>query len=267
MALGSAVGGMLLGTVFGFALFAAVLLIAPDGRVGKAHGGGRAMLATFLGTERSLWNGVLPENIVDQQLSMVRNPHYGVHVIALGKNGSLFHKYQTGPATIPVSGAQSSVPMSDWLCLTPNLVPIFGNTSAPTTVVPVFGNSPAVALNADGRIELFVGYQPDSLDLWQMYQTDPKDPLAWSAPRAPYCDPSLTACIKCVAEPACKAHFWNEGYLWTTSQQSLWLDPISKKLKLAWRNFDGHVYEMTQDKESVSTHWRENSVQYATVFE
>merc|ERR1712216_840773 len=110
------------------------------------------------------------------------------------------------------------VPMSQWLCLTPN-------------ASLVFGNSPAIALNADGHIELFVGYKNDSLDLWQMYQTDPKDPLAWSVPRAPYCDPAMATCRQCLQKPECKATFWTNGFAWTTSQQSLWLDPKDNLLK------------------------------------
>lgn len=229
------------------AVVVAAVFLAFDGRIGDASHGARRLL----GLRRPHWNGVLPDNIVDQQLPTVRNPHYGMHVIALGKNGSLWHKFQTGPANM--SAAIPYVPMSPWHCLTkdPSLI---------------FANSPAIALNADGRIELFVAYKPDSLDIWQMYQTDPKDPLAWSAPRAPYCDPATSSCRRCLAQPACKATFWSDGYAWTTSQQSLWLDPNDKKLRLTWRNFDGYVYEMVQAAPSSSTHWINNALQYA-IFE
>merc|ERR1712048_1097460 len=156
----------------------------------------------------------------------------------------------------------AQVPMSEWAALTP---PTHKNTSG-VALPLIFGNSPAIALNADGRIELFVGYKPDSLDIWQMYQTDAKNPLAWSSPRPPYCDPSAEDCKKCLAKPECKSNFWSDGYTWTTSQQSLWLNPDDKKLRLYWRNFDGHIYEKVQSNPSNSTHWTTEGLQYP-VFE
>merc|ERR550532_3822661 len=141
--------------------------------------------------------------------------------------------------------------MSEWAALTP---PTYKNTSGVENPL-IFGNSPAIALNADGRIELFVGFQPDSLDIWQMYQTDASNPLAWSAIRAPYCDPAFADCVKCVNDPQCKKQFWSEGFYWTTSQQSLWLNPEDKKLRLTWRNFDGHLYEKVQLAPSKSNRW------------
>merc|ERR550514_1112507 len=111
--------------------------------------------------------------------------------------------------------------MTEWLLLSP---PTHPNTSG-TDLPLIFGNSPAIALNADGRIELFVGYKPDSLDIWQTYQTDAKNPLAWSTPRAPYCDPSMDSCKQCLKQEACRATFWSSAFVWTTSQQYLWLNP------------------------------------------
>eukprot|EP00928_Gymnodinium_smaydae_P066226 TRINITY_DN49268_c0_g1_i1.p1 TRINITY_DN49268_c0_g1~~TRINITY_DN49268_c0_g1_i1.p1 ORF type:complete len:250 (-),score=33.38 TRINITY_DN49268_c0_g1_i1:69-818(-) len=246
------VGALIFGAFLGASL---VLLVLLPGNVrvdnGKDHRRSLLALESNLRSPSPNWNGVLPENIVDQQLPSVRNPHYGLHVIALGKNGSLFHKYQIGSTNM--SSPVPYVPMSDWICLTPN-------------ASLVFGNSPAVALNADGRIELFVGYKPDSLDLWQMYQTDPRDPLAWSEPRAPYCDPAQAPCRQCIKEPNCVKNYWSEGFAWTTSQQSLWLNPDDKKLRLTFRNFDGYVYEMTQGEPSNSDKWPVASLQYA-IFE
>lgn len=263
MAWTGSIGNVVIGALLGAGI---VLLF---GESGSANYGGRALQGLTLrpsmvspAVHEPNWIGVLPDNIIDQQLPMVRNPHYGMHVIALGKNGSLFHKYQTGE--VNKSAAFPHVPMTNWICLTPNVAMIFGNDTNPTSAVPVFGNSPAIALNADGRIELFVGYKPDSLDIWQMYQTDPKDPLAWSAPRAPYCDPSLTSCITCLKDPKCTAaNFYTTGYAWTTSQQSLWLEPTTKKLKLTWRSFDGHLYEMTQSAPSMSASYPLDLLQYA----
>jgi len=199
---------------------------------------------------KELWHGVLPENIIDQQLPHVTNPHYGLHLFALGRNGSVFHQYQTGPTN--TSGPSPFVPMTNWLCLTPS-------------ASLIFGNAPTVAMNADGRIELFVGYKPDSLDIWQMYQTDAKNPLAWSNPRAPYCDPAGKECRDCVAKPECAANYWTDGYAWTTSQQYVWLDPDDKKLRLRFRSFTGYLYEMKQAGPSNSSHWPLSFLQYSLV--
>lgn len=203
---------------------------------------------------RPLWNGsVLPDNLNDQQLVTVRNPSYGVHIFALGKNGSLYHKYQTGPMI--TKDPQPHVPMTEWLVLTPN-------------ASLVIGNAPAAALNADGRIELFFGYAPGSLDLYQMYQTDAKNPLAWSKPRAPWClVPSAPECDNCENRPDCYSNYWTTSYVWTTNQQELWFDPADQKLKLSWRTFDGHVYQLTQNSPSESKQWNFSSIfYYDTIF-
>lgn len=255
MAMASSTGLVLLGAVLGASLAGVVMLFAGEGAPRPAHGG-RALLGLQGQPTAPEWHGVLPSNGIDQQLPMVRNPHYGLHVIALGKNGSLYHKYQTAP--VNTSDPNPMVQMTDWLVLTPAT---YKNTSG-VTLPLTFGNAPAVALNADGRIELFVGFAPDSLDVWQMYQTDAKNPLAWSFPRAPMCDPSFVDCRKCLAKPECKATFWSDGYTWTTSQQSLWLDPKDNKLRLTWRNFDGHMFEKVQLAPSKSDHWGTDGLQY-----
>jgi hypothetical protein len=251
---------MAFGVLLGTALIGLVFLYAGDEHVQQFRHGGRALMGLSSGKfllRAPQWNGVLPDNIIDQQLPTVRNPHYGMHVVALGKNGSLFHKYQTGKPNM--SDPSPSVPMSEWKCLTPAT---YKNESG-VEVPLIFGNSPAIALNADGRIELFVGFKPDSLDVWQMYQTDAKNPMAWSKPRAPYCDPSSADCVKCLKKPECKANYWSDGYTWTTSQQALWLNPDDKKLRLTWRNFDGFVYEKVQLAPSKSDIWDSSAMQYA----
>mmetsp|Transcript_658 Transcript_658/g.1531 ORF Transcript_658/g.1531 Transcript_658/m.1531 type:complete len:269 (-) Transcript_658:89-895(-) len=258
---------VLLSAVLGACLLLVVLQNTRDPLLQRFRHNGRSLMDfstihnpnredSLVPVSRPKWNGVLPDNIIDQQLPMVRNPHYGVHIFALGKNGSLFHKYQTGQPNM--SDPMAEVPFTKWLSLTPST---YKNTSG-VALPLIFANSPAVALNADGRIELFVAFQPGSLDIWQMYQTDATNPLAWSAIRAPYCDPAFADCRKCLAEPDCRKQFWSSGYLWTTSQQSLWLDPRDKKLRLMWRNFDGHMYEMPQNEPSKSDLWDEQSLQY-----
>jgi len=203
---------------------------------------------------RPEWNkSVLPGNIVDQKIALVVNPHYGLHAFALGANGSIWHKYQTSP--VNMSGLMPKAVMSEWHVLTPN-------------ASLIFGNDPVVALNADGRIELLVGYKKDSLDIWQMYQTDAKDPLAWSKPRGPACmcedpDPSKCPwCMTCADRPECDEQYWLKSFPFTTSDMSMMLDPTDNKLKLYYRSFDGFLYRMEQQKPGYSKKWTDSAVQF-----
>jgi hypothetical protein len=208
-----------------------------------------------MSTDKVRWAGaVLPDNIVDQQLPIVRNPHYGLHIVALGANGSLFHRYQNGTLNHTIAGDE--LPMTNWICLTPD------NTF-------IFGNPPAIAMNADGRIELFAGDKNGSLDLIQMYQLDATNPLSWSKPRAPWCDalgpPADPECARCsnlpVTDP-CYDKFWNTGYVWTTNSQTLWLDPSDKMLKLSWRSFTGEMFQISQKSPSNSKQWAVDSLTF-----
>lgn len=200
----------------------------------------------------------MPFNIFDLQIPMVHNPHYGIHLVVLGQNGSLYHRFQTGPTN--TSALMPYIPMSDWHVLTKD----------PTLF---WGNSPAIALNADGRIELIVGNTNGSLDLFQMYQTDAKDPLAWSKPRPPWCDalgpPADPACAKCADAPPsdpCYDEFWITGYVWATNEQSLWLDPNDKKLKLFWRSFTNEIYMISQKEPSNSKQWEITNVRFGGTY-
>eukprot|EP00930_Biecheleria_cincta_P098563 TRINITY_DN90215_c0_g1_i1.p1 TRINITY_DN90215_c0_g1~~TRINITY_DN90215_c0_g1_i1.p1 ORF type:complete len:288 (+),score=23.36 TRINITY_DN90215_c0_g1_i1:122-865(+) len=246
------------------ALLATIQMCIPSPETQLGHSDfrrGRTLLQATAGENIGPpdWHGVLPDNIVDQQLPTVRNPHYGIHVVALGKNGSLFHRYQTGPINKTIAG--NLLPMTNWICLTPD------NSF-------LFGNPPAVALNADGRIELFAGDLNGSLDLIQMYQLDASNPLSWSKPRAPWCDaigpPADPECARCSRAPVsdpCYDKFWNTGYVWTTSQQALWLDSVDKKLKLSWRSFTGEMYQISQKEPSNSKQWNIEMTTWVGAFE
>lgn len=206
-----------------------------------------------------LWNdSVLPDNIIDQRLPSVVNPNYGLHVFALGKNGSLFHKFQTGPIDM-TQLPYPIAPMSEWHCLTPN-------------ASKIWGNDPAVEVNQDGHIELFVGFKQDSYDLWQMYQTDPKNPLAWSQERGPTCmcdAVSPTACpwcTNCNERYDCYKNYWLDHAPFTTGDPELIMDKTTGMLNLLFRNFDGHMYRLSQREPNNSTRWSFDSVQFA-IFE
>eukprot|EP00747_Dinoflagellata_sp_TGD_P169223 gnl/TRDRNA2_/TRDRNA2_197637_c0_seq1.p1 gnl/TRDRNA2_/TRDRNA2_197637_c0~~gnl/TRDRNA2_/TRDRNA2_197637_c0_seq1.p1 ORF type:complete len:265 (-),score=24.27 gnl/TRDRNA2_/TRDRNA2_197637_c0_seq1:75-869(-) len=246
------------------AVCATVLLLAGGPLLLQVRQGASAPRRKLLGVAKRRNVGaprfndsVLPGNTISQRLPVVNSPYYGVHVFGLGANGSLFHKFQTGHADM--SSDIPFAPMSDWHCLTPNKS-------------LVFGNDPAVALNADGHIELFAGLTKDSYDLWQMYQTDPKNPLAWSKPRGPTCmcdatDPSACPwCMDCNARVECYSNYWLDHAPFTTSDVDIFLDAQTQKLKLLFRNFDGHMYSLEQQKPGDSTRWSNVTVQYA-VFE
>mmetsp|Transcript_33238 Transcript_33238/g.50225 ORF Transcript_33238/g.50225 Transcript_33238/m.50225 type:complete len:268 (+) Transcript_33238:76-879(+) len=249
------------GALFGSVLLATILSLVVVGPSPSASNSlSRRLLAIDdlkVNFESNLpnvrWNNsVLPENVVDLRLPLVQNPHYGLHVFALGKNGSLFHKFQTGPVNKSVL-PYPETPMSPWHVLTPN-------------ASMIWGNDPAVALNQDGHIELFVAWKQDAYDLWQMYQTDPKDPLAWSVPRGPTCicdAVSPTACPwcdNCNQRYDCYKNYWLDHAPFTTNDQQLLLDEKTGKLKLYFRNFDGHIYELSQREPNNSTRWSFDSV-------
>eukprot|EP00933_Yihiella_yeosuensis_P037733 TRINITY_DN3171_c0_g3_i1.p1 TRINITY_DN3171_c0_g3~~TRINITY_DN3171_c0_g3_i1.p1 ORF type:complete len:265 (-),score=39.60 TRINITY_DN3171_c0_g3_i1:87-881(-) len=226
---------------------------------GRSLSGLRSNFIPFAGPGPLMWNqSVLPSNIVSQRLTVVRNPHYGHHVFALGANGSIWHKFQTGPLNKNIT---MTIPMSEWHCLTKN-------------ASLVFGNDPAAAVNPDGHIELFAAFKADSYDLWQMYQTNPKDPLAWTAPRGPTCmcedpDPAKCPwCMNCASRPECQKNYWFPGAPpFTTSDMELLLDPIDHKLRLYYRNFDGHMYYIKQEKPNKSDKWSDEGGVQLAIFE
>lgn len=249
----SAAGGALLLLLLG-AHRQASFELAPDSE-SQARSPARKLAAPkVLDSLNPRWNEtVLPPNIIDIRLPVVKNPNYGIHVFALGANGSIWHKFQTGPVD---NSSIKTMPMSGWHCLTKN-------------ATLVWGNDPSVVVNADGHIELFVGLKVDSLDVWQMYQTDPKNPLAWSEPRAPACicedpDPSKCPwCDNCNARPECSKDYWMGWVPFTTSDIETMLDPVDNKVKLHYRNFEGHVYQISQAEPSKSDKWATEAVQLA----
>lgn len=207
-------------------------------RVARARGAGGAKRYTH-----SKW---MPPR------EQVFNPHYGLHVFATGKNGSLYHKYQTG-----LDKATGTANMTDWICLTPNKT-------------QVWWGDPVAALNKDGRIELFVRFLL-YLDAYQLYQTDPKDPLSWSKPRGPVCmcaaaDPTdCPWCMNCVSRPECDSQYYAEQATFPTSNMNL-LRNGEGGLSLVYRGFDGRMYSFKQRKPGNSSKY-DLTVTYDSVFE
>ena len=129
--------------------------------------------------------------------------------------------------------------MSEWHCLTPN------NTL-------VFDTDPSAALNANGQIEVFVRYS-GFLDLWQVYQENPKDPNSFLPARegtcmCPYVSPDdCPWCVACKPGTECDKHYFCDHAPFPTSQASV-LMRDDKKLQVNYRGFDGQMYALIQKK-------------------
>eukprot|EP00462_Mataza_sp_D1_P001303 CAMPEP_0175093724 /NCGR_PEP_ID=MMETSP0086_2-20121207/3182_1 /TAXON_ID=136419 /ORGANISM="Unknown Unknown, Strain D1" /LENGTH=186 /DNA_ID=CAMNT_0016366739 /DNA_START=124 /DNA_END=684 /DNA_ORIENTATION=- len=186
---------------------------------------------------------------------MVFNPNYGLHVFARGKNASLYHKWQTGP--VNSSSGIDNAPMSDWHCLTPN---------ASLT----FDTDPTAALNANGQIEIFVRMST-FIDLWQIYQADPKNPDSFLPARegtcmCPFVSPDdCPWCLDCESRPECsKAYFCDHAPFPTSAATVLMGD--DKKLKVMYRGFDGRMYALTQKVAGDPSKYT-SGITYDSVFE
>mmetsp|Transcript_14791 Transcript_14791/g.24739 ORF Transcript_14791/g.24739 Transcript_14791/m.24739 type:complete len:225 (+) Transcript_14791:31-705(+) len=214
-----------------------------------------AFLAAVGRANKSAYNNSVldPSHIENQVWAQVFNPHYGLHVFALGKNQSLFHKFQIGNA----SKITDSVPFSKWHCLTPN---------ASLT----FDTDPAAAVNANGQIEVFARMS-EFIDLWQIYQQDPKDPLSFSKAREGTCMcPAVSPedcpwCISCVADPDCDKQYFSNHAPFPTSAASVLMRP-DRRLQVNFRGFDGQMYGLIQNRSGDPTKYVQGPV-YAAVFE
>eukprot|EP00466_Bigelowiella_natans_P015648 jgi/Bigna1/85448/estExt_fgenesh1_pg.C_40110 len=186
-----------------------------------------ALLVIFslLGGLASAYDHEVLNETLSQNFAQVLNPHYGLHVFATGKNGSLYHKYQTG-----YNRALDVANMTDWICLTPNKTQIwFGRTHSEHTSTDIL-TLPS---------------------LLQLYQTNPKDPLAWSKPRGPTCmcaaaDPNdCPWCNNCTARPECSSQYYLDRATFPTSNMNL-IRNLKGGLDLIYRGFDGRMYSVSQ---------------------
>lgn len=196
-----------------------------------------ALLASALFSAHAYNHTVLdPDHIEDQVWAQVYNPNYGLHVFARGLNKSIWHKFQTGPVK-NTSDPAAKIPMSKWHCLTPNKT-------------LTFDTDPAAAVNAKGQIEVFVRFT-GYIDLWQIHQIDPKDPLSWSPAREGTCMcPAVSPtecpwCIACKAGTKCDRAYFSDHIPFPTSQASV-LMRSDKRLQVNYRGFDGRMYSLIQ---------------------
>eukprot|EP00455_Lapot_gusevi_P023491 TRINITY_DN243_c0_g3_i1.p1 TRINITY_DN243_c0_g3~~TRINITY_DN243_c0_g3_i1.p1 ORF type:complete len:200 (+),score=70.04 TRINITY_DN243_c0_g3_i1:54-653(+) len=140
---------------------------------------------------------------------------FNLHLFARGKDGILYHRYQD----------YKSGNWSDWLV---RAVATNGTWDA----------DPAVGVNQDGRIEVFIRYS-ENLDMWHFQQIDPTNPEQWT--------PAIES--SCVDMAGC-AHkhgpYWNTQPVFPTSDATVSLSPFDGRMQLFYRGFDGALYVTSQ---------------------
>lgn len=181
------------------------------------------------------------------------NPNYGGHIVALGRDGKIYHKYQTSPG---FSGN-----WTDWKCLTPDL------TKVPCSAAPKcngYDNNPVIVWQpVNGTLVVFVR-QMDDLDVHEFHLANPKDPESWIPVRAPSCLCNFPPCenqTKCGTEANCdnkgvncddpqhhtaSLQYWNSQPIFPTSELQVLAD-AENKLNLIFRGFDGNLYVVRQE--------------------
>ena len=182
------------------------------------------------------------------------SPHYGLHVLVLGRDSKLYHKHQT----LTASGEKGGK-WTEWKCLTQDL------TKVPCSSAPHCGgydNNPVVAWQpVNGTAVAFVR-QMDDLTIHELHLTDPTDPDSWSKIRGPVCLCNFPPCtnlnqtkcgtesncdnkgVDCDLHPPSSNEFWSTQPSFPTSDLSLLSD--GEHLNLYYRGFDGGYYTMQQ---------------------
>ena len=178
---------------------------------------------------------VLPEGNTTV-LAMAHTKAGGQQLVARGADGQLWHLHTLKNGS-----------WSGWAPLT-TACPSFNETDRPC----VFDSDPAVAVNADGRLEVFARFKTN-LDMWQMHQTDPSDPTKWSVPRESSCvdQDQNTATWWCKDMPAGKygqpaSAFWVGEPIFSTSNPTAITNPNTGAIQLYFRGFEGHLFEVHQ---------------------
>lgn len=158
-------------------------------------------------------------------------------VVALGKDGQLWHSYQEAPSGY----------WKRWAPLT-SVCPNATDVQRPCS----FDADPAIGKNIDGRLEIFARFE-DNLDLWQMYQISADDPTKWTTPREGSCvdedqDTAVWHCLK-PGLPLKQTYdnYWIiESPVFPTSDVTVLRNETSGKLQVYFRNFEGHLYVVEQ---------------------
>jgi len=147
-------------------------------------------------------------------IGIAEQPNW-LHVFALGVDGGLYHKYQQ----------LNQNPAGNW---TDWILRAKAPANSRWDADPVAGIDPT-----DGSVEVFIRYHLN-LDLWQLYQTDPSNPEAWSVPRECTC---FQPCNDTNPE-----HFWNIAPVFPTSDVTLTNNGPGGAIRLFYRGFDGGLY-------------------------
>lgn len=148
----------------------------------------------------------------------------GVQIVATGADQQLYHKYQFPNGTFSL-----------WHRITNNMS-------------RAFDSDPAVAVNADGRLEVFVRYHTN-LDMWQTYQKDASDPTSWSTIRESSCV-DLAGCIP-LGNTTDTPDFWNHQPVFPTSNPQVAIAP-NGAIQMYYRGFDGAYYFVQQETPGAS---------------
>jgi len=169
-------------------------------------------------------------------LAIAVTAHY-THVFALGKEGALWHQYKT----------TGSADWTKWILRA-------------KAVNGTWDSDPAVGVNSNGVVEVFIRYSTN-LDVWQMYQTDPTNPEAWTEMREASCV-DMAGCSS--VPPGTK--YWNSQPVFPTSDLTIVNSPIDGGLQLYYRGFDGALYMVQQGVPGVSDGYTA-PVQFQTIIE
>jgi hypothetical protein len=195
-----------------------------------------SLLTSFvvLGTVTAYPKERLPEgNTTNLAISATK---YGQHLIALGANHQLWHIY--------------SLPNNSWT--TWQQLSTYCPSRNDSKRLCAFDSDPAVGVNTDGRLEIFVRFK-DNLDLWKFDQMNASDPTSFNTPRETSCvdQDQNTALWYCLGEnigiagsPA--KHYWVGQPIFPTSNPTIVNDPSDGRLRLYFRGFEGLLYESHQ---------------------
>jgi len=169
----------------------------------------------------------------------IANTKYAYHVFARGKDNLLYHKYSMKDNfSIEAREAFSdSGPWTDWIM----------RAQAPNGS---WDSDPACGVNPDGSIEVFIRYSTN-LDMWQMYQTDPTDPNAWSDPRECSCV-DVGNCQN--ANNSDPNAYWNTQPIFPTSDIQI-MNAADGSLNIYYRGFNGKLNVIAQKDPVSHKYW------------